>query len=605
MKTAPILSAGIVSLLLLAPSYAATFTWDGGGADVLWNTAGNWNPDGAPPDNGTADIVMAGSVRLINSVNAADGNWNILSLSFATGAGNFVVGGSNSLTIGSGGITNNDNSTQQVSNDVVIAASQVWATNGGGNLSVVGAVNNNGNLLTVNAASGNISIDDAISGAGGLVKNGPDALNFSGGINSYTGTTTVNEGTLSIFNDGLAFAGALIIGDGVGTSDTVTLSSSTTAFAPTSDVTVNSSGRLNLAGTNTIDALVVNGGFVGGATSVLTVNSLSLTGGSVSVGILSGTIILNGNITTNAASNTANLHADVDLNGATRTINVADGSATEDLEMRDISNGGIIKTGAGTLLLAGVSTFAGGVSVSAGELAFGNNAGAGTGTIALGGATAIRADTSSRTVANAITVNGNITISGTVALTLSGAVNLTGNRTLTVNNTANTTISGIIGQNAAGRQLIKAGPGTLILSAANTFSGGLTLNEGTLAIGNAGAAGSGVLTLSGGTIRADTAAQTLSNAVTLAGDVAVGGTLDLTFAGTTTLTGNRTLTVSNTALTTFSGIIGQDVAGRSLTKAGPGTLVLSNANTFSGGLTLTAGTLGIGNDGLPALEFSG
>jgi hypothetical protein len=39
--------------------FAATKTWDGGGADNLASTAGNWNPDGAPVAGD--DIVFTGS----------------------------------------------------------------------------------------------------------------------------------------------------------------------------------------------------------------------------------------------------------------------------------------------------------------------------------------------------------------------------------------------------------------------------------------------------------------------------------------------------------------------------------------------------------------
>ena len=45
---------------------------------------------------------------------------------------------------------------------------------------------------------------------------------------------------------------------------------------------------------------------------------------------------------------------------------------------------------------------------------------------------------------------------------------------------------------------------------------------------------------------------------------------------------------------TFSGAIGEDVAGRTLTKLGTGTLFLSSSNTYSGGTTIKAGTLDIG-----------
>src|SRR5262245_39434689 len=90
-------------LLASSVSRAAVFTWDGGGANDNWSTAANWVGDVAPANNGSADVVFAGSTRLTPNVNA---NWDILSLSFAAGASAFTVGGSQ-LTIEGGGISNN------------------------------------------------------------------------------------------------------------------------------------------------------------------------------------------------------------------------------------------------------------------------------------------------------------------------------------------------------------------------------------------------------------------------------------------------------------------------------------------------------------------
>ncbi len=50
-------------LSLLAPGGE---TWDGNGGDNDWTTNNNWNPNGEPPNDGTANIVMAGSRRSPN-----------------------------------------------------------------------------------------------------------------------------------------------------------------------------------------------------------------------------------------------------------------------------------------------------------------------------------------------------------------------------------------------------------------------------------------------------------------------------------------------------------------------------------------------------------
>jgi autotransporter-associated beta strand protein len=77
----------------------------------------------------------------------------------------------------------------------------------------------------------------------------------------------------------------------------------------------------------------------------------------------------------------------------------------------------------------------------------------------------------------------------------------------------------------------------------------------------------------------------------------IGGINALTFTGPITLNGNdgngtftnRTFQVTNTALTTFSGVVGG--TGFGLTKTGNGILALSNAETYTGPTTVSNGTL--------------
>jgi len=133
------------------------------------------------------------------------------------------------------------------------------------------------------------------------------------------------------------------------------------------------------------------------------------------------------------------------------------------------------------------------------------------------------------------------------------------------------------------------GTGTTLLSGANTFSGGLDMNSGTLRIGNNAALGTGTATLSGGTLEADGGARSLSNALTIDGNFAVGGTNDLTFAGAASLGSSaRTITTTNTGLTSFSGVVS---GSGGIVKEGAGTMVLSGSNSFTGNTTVNAGTV--------------
>ena len=162
-------------------------------------------------------------------------------------------------------------------------------------------------------------------------------------------------------------------------------------------------------------------------------------------------------------------------------------------------------------------------------------------------------------------------------------------------------ISSVISDGGSGFAINKTGAGILLLSGANTYSGGLTLSAGTLRFNNAAAAGTGTFTINGGTItNTSGAAITATNAQTWGGDFTFAGTAgtnSMTFSGPVTLTGNRAVNVSGTTGTlTISGSIG---GAFSLTKGGPGvgTMILDAANTYNGGTFLSSGILIANKDG--------
>ena len=125
-------------------------------------------------------------------------------------------------------------------------------------------------------------------------------------------------------------------------------------------------------------------------------------------------------------------------------------------------------------------------------------------------------------------------------------------------------------------QLVKDDLGTLVLTGANTYTGGTAINGGTLQVAGDASLGAaaGPLSLDGGTLRT-TATFATARATTLN---AGGGTFDVDTG--TTLTAN--------------GIIS---GAGALNKAGTGTLVLTADNNYAGGTTIGAGTLQLGNGG--------
>ncbi len=198
-----------------------------------------------------------------------------------------------------------------------------------------------------------------------------------------------------------------------------------------------------------------------------------------------GSLILGGNV--------ANGGNDIDFNGS------------GDTALSGIVSGGgaITQTGAGTTTLSGVNSYTGGTTIDAGTVNANNTSALGSGSVDLNGGTLGSTNTS--TVGNTIALNASsglsgITTSGTLTqtdgsytlnlagATQSGAVNLSNNstgRTLTVEvDSGSSTISGIIANGGSGAGgLTKTGTGELIISGNNTYTGGTTIEAGSLTLG--------------------------------------------------------------------------------------------------------------------------
>lgn len=181
--------------------------------------------------------------------------------------------------------------------------------------------------------------------------------------------------------------------------------------------------------------------------------------------------------------------------------------------------------------------------------------------------------------------DGTVTVSGGTAL------KLVTNALAYVAASRTATIATPITEDATARQLTKSGAGTLTLSAANSHSGGTVLSAGILSIDNNAALGTGTITLEGGTIQSsDATARTLNNPVILSGNTTVGGAGNLTFSspGAGSVAAASTLTVSSGLTATIASAMGGSGA---LTKAGAGTLILAGTNTYSGATTVSGGRL--------------
>jgi len=365
--------------------------------------------------------------------------------------------------------------------------------------------------------------------------------------------------------------------------------------------------RVGINGLSTTVSGTINDGGMSGGTGASMVKvgdgTLLLTGANTYTGL---TAVLGGTLQLGDGGTTGSILGNV-FNAATFRINRSD---TYTFGGVIVGGGAFVQMGPGTTVFTGHSFYTGGTTISAGTLQLGNG--------------------------------------GTSGGIIGDVLN---NGTLAVNRSDTLTLRGVISGTGAFQQ---NGTGTTVLTADNVYTGGTTINAGTLQFGNGGASGSilGNVT-DNGTLavnRSDTytfgavisgtgafaqlgpgttiltAANTYSRGTTInAGVLAVaadanlgaaagglafgGGTLQF-LSGFTT---NRAVTLNagggtvdtngNTA--TLAGAIG---GSGDLTKIGPGTLVLSGANTDSGGTTLAAGTLRLASNqalGTGALTTTG
>ncbi len=550
----------VLSLIAVwaGPAHAGNVTWVGN-TDATWATAGNWT--GGVPTGNTPVFGAAGSsgTTLLNDL-AVDASIN--GMTFSNSADAFTIGGSSitlngNITVGTG-IT-----TETIDLPMILNGNRTATVNSG--------------VLTLGG-------DISQSGTGRqLIKAGAGTLVLSG-TNTYSGTTTVSAGTLLAKN-----AAAL-------------------PNYATQAITVTTSGTL----------LAVNAGL---ATPTE----------------WSDTEI--GNLLSNAAVTFAS--------GTSFGIDTTGGGFTYGNVIPNKSNMGLTKLGANTLVLSAANLYPGATMV-------GSSNGADAGTLQLSGAGKISnaattvyggaldlngttqtvsalslgkgASGSTATVsigAGDLRLGGNVTYDATNnpnGATISGAgggfLSLLGNRTFTVGDSsaaaADLTISAII-QNGDGtaRQLIKAGAGTMVLSGANTYTGGTNIQVGTLRSGaNDVLPDTGQITIGSGNNNAtldlygysDTVANIFFGAFDVSktclistgvGTLTLGGniTQDSNAYGTKTISGNLSLgsatrTIANSGNTKLyiSAVISNGALSNS------SNLNLSGANIYAGGTTLTGGT---------------
>jgi len=472
-----------------------------------------------------------------------------------------VISGGYSFTINGGNLWLENSNTY--TGDTIIS--------GGGTMILGSATSSIAGNIVLNqgrvsfSRSGDYEYSGNISGDGTVSKGSAGKLTLSG-INTYTGTTSVMNGTLEV-------TGSI--------ASNVSLSSGMNIiFNPSADLTYG--GRITGAGGNVTKA--------GPNRLILTNTSSSTYGGNTYV--TGGTLQVGNGVSGNIPNGWVSLSA-----GSSIDFNPS-GSLAFSGEIH--GNGRVVKSGAGTLSLTGFfNTYSGGTVVTGGLLSIGANL-LPSGMLTLDGGTVefdinvtaynfnrditlgsnggtidITPNTKNISVGGVVSGSGSLTKTGAGTLTLAGtntysgetaisagtleitgslgggvySRNITNNGTLTFNQSGNQTLSGAV--NTGTGRLIKNGTGTLTIASNFTHNGGTTVNAGTLQIGNGGAEG----------------------------------------GMTGNITNNANVTFSRSNNTTYGGVIS---GTGSVTKEGTGTLTLSYSSTYTGNTTVNAGNLVLG-----------
>lgn len=621
-------SAAVLLTLLMGvaanPAAAADLYWDADGSGLqlggtgtwntatppLWNTTGNatagpfvtWN-------NGTPDNAIfagtAGTVTLGAPITAGNLTFNVSGYTIAggtltlggatptiTAAGNATI---SSIVAGTAGLTKAGGGTLTLSGDNTFSGSV--NVNAGtlsltGTNSFTGAINVNAGILSVssNAALGNTNNVVNLSAGTTLSASG----SLTGRTVSLTGQATVQVGGAGSAH--YTGSGGLNV-TAVGSTGAITLSDNTNDFTGPVNFFVNSAATASFTSIGNIgEASALGAGDTISLTANSGVSGLYYTGTGntsnrnwqINTGIGTPTALLQ-----NAGSGLLKLTGNVSVTGGTA---VAFSAASADLQVLGVLSSSTANTfrfigsANGAVTLGDANSFTGAASIESGIIKVGTLAnggansslGAGTsialfnGTLSYTGAAAASDRASSVSGASAISNDG----SG--ALTLSGAATLNAGSTLTFGGSytgADNTFSGVISGTGA---LASSGSATWVLTGANTRTGAITVNGGTLRAGSASAFG----TVTNVTVNSGT--------LDLNGNNLAPASLDGTGGAVAMGSGNLTLNLGTGVTSIYGGSI--TGTGGSLTKLGAGTLTLTGASTYTGATTVGGGTL--------ALDFS-
>ena len=464
--------------------FAASRVWDGGGDNINWSDAQNWNPNGIPA-SGDSLTLNSGAVPASMGVAA---NIGALSVDFSDG-----FNGSNSAVIGGNSV---NPTTLTLDNGWSVAdnasSGQITFQQFNGGTGALDIKLNGGGTVTV--ASGADMRWTTVVGENAtpasITKNGFGTFELGNisGANTYTGGTTVNEGTFVTLTDqALGSTSAPLAVNGNNTMGG--------NFKPT---------VLDLHGTNQ-----VVGGLSGTAPNNLganIVNSLANSTATLTVGTGNATATFSGNLEQFGPGGTLAL---TKVGTGTQTIGTGSSVYTGDTNVN-----------AGTLEFTAQGADAiGKATVAAGATLIANESGAGLSVFGLNGHGSV--------VVNAASLGLNFT--QPTNYTFDGVIS--GPGVLTVGGGGSTT--------------------TQTLTGANTYTGGTHIGIGTLFVNNTIGSGTGTGAVVVDTFGTLAGTGTISGAVTVGSNNGGGKISGGTTIGTLTLQNGLTFIGQMGSLATY------------------------------------------------------
>ncbi|MCR2290462.1 autotransporter-associated beta strand repeat-containing protein [Salmonella enterica] len=561
---------------------------------VLENVDATLDPASATGWDGTSLIKQGAGTLILNAENTYTGGTTIsggtLVATNVDALGSGDVTDDATLELNTGGTFDNaiSGSGQVVkSGDETLTLSGTNTYSGGTLISGGTLVASNVEALGTGDVTDNATLEmntggdfiNNIGGTGRVEKSGDDALTLSGS-NTYTGGTTINDGTL--------------------------IATSVDALG-SGDVTNNAVLELNTGG-DFINNIGGTGRVEKSGDETLTLSgSNTYTGGTL---ISGGTLVATnvealgtGDVTDNAV---------LELNTGGDFINNIGGT------------GRVEKSGDETLTLSGSNTYTGGTLISGGTLVATNVEALGTGDVT---DNAVLELNTGGDFINNIGGTGRVEKSGDDTLTLSGSNSYTGGTlisggTLVATNvdalgSGDVTNNAVLELNTGGTfdnaisgsgQVVKSGDETLTLSGSNTYTGGTTINDGTLIATSVDALGSGDVT-DNAVLELNTGGD-FDNAISGSGQVVKSGDETLTLSGTNSYTDGTLISGGTLVATNLEALGTGDVTNNAtlelntggdfinniggtgrVEKSGDETLTLSGSNTYTGGTLISGGTL--------------